>query len=214
MYIPKAFSCDIQSSIRAIKEIQLGAMTIFADDDFLVSNIPFIVKEDNDLITLEGHVAKTNDIWKFANKENKILVTFQGCSSYISPNYYPSKQKDHKAVPTYNYQAIHCYGNAKSHHSEEWILNHLTELTNKNENNKKNQWQISDAPIDYINGLVSNIVGIEIIVKKIDGILKMSQNHSKENRLGVIAGLLQSKKSKELNVARIMMAIEDGKITY
>ena len=208
MYIPKQFQQDKESLIKAIKEIKLGALIIFSEGNFFINHIPFIIKEDAESIILEGHVAKANEIWKVANPQNKTTVIFQGAHSYIHPNWYPSKAKNHKSVPTWNYQAVHCYGHSQSQQSEEWILNHLIELTNHNEKSQTNPWSVSDAPDQYIKDLVKGIIGIRIKVEKIEGALKMSQNHPEENRLGVIDGLSKSQKPSECEVARLMIQIE------
>lgn len=55
---------------------------------------------------------------------------------------------------------------------------------------------------------MKGIIGIRIKVEKIEGALKMSQNHPEENRLGVIDGLSKSQKPSECEVARLMIQIE------
>ncbi|MBF0804492.1 FMN-binding negative transcriptional regulator [Neisseria sp. 19428wB4_WF04] len=50
--------------------------------------------------TLHSHFAETNPVWQATGTENRWLAVFQDSGRYISPNWYPSKQRDHKAVPT------------------------------------------------------------------------------------------------------------------
>lgn len=48
----------------------------------------------------------------------KVMAIFRGVDGYISPNSYPSKQKHHRHVPTWNYQVVHIHGIITFQHDE------------------------------------------------------------------------------------------------
>jgi transcriptional regulator len=48
---------------------------------------------------------------------------------------------------------------------------------------------VGDAPRDFLEANLANIVGIEIPVARMEGKWKMSQNRLPADRLGVVAGL-------------------------
>ena len=48
---------------------------------------------------------------------------------------------------------------------------------------------MDDAPPEYIANLMRSIVGIEILIDRIEGKWKLSQNRSKADQQGVIEGL-------------------------
>jgi transcriptional regulator len=50
-------------------------------------------------------------------------------------------------------------------------------------------WKMADAPREYTGQMLANIVGIELTISRIVGKLKASQNRSKADRNGVVAGL-------------------------
>jgi transcriptional regulator len=50
-------------------------------------------------------------------------------------------------------------------------------------------WAVSDAPADFIQGMLKGIVGFAIPLTRLEGKWKMSQNRPAEDRAGVIAGL-------------------------
>lgn len=211
MYIPKSFEQnDTDSLIHAIETIKFGVLVIYADNQFYSCHIPFIIKKNKEHIQLEGHVAIKNEIWKMANRTNKAIVIFQGVNAYIHPGWYPSKDKNGKVVPTWNYQAIHCHGFAENELSETWLLNHVTELTKQNENHREIPWEVSDAPCEFINKLIKGIVGIKIDVLQIEGALKMSQHHTKENILGAIQGLSDSNNPHDMEVSKIMRNLQEN----
>lgn len=217
MYIPKPFNQDTNSMIQTIQSIKLGCLIVYAENRFFTAHIPFLLKQnitpestknETASIILESHVARTNPIWTMAKPDNKAMVIFRAADAYIHPGWYPEKNKTGKVVPTWNYHAVHCYGYSEKEESEIWLLNHVTELTNDNELGRDHPWHVSDAPKDYIDTLVKRIVGIKVIVEKLEGSLKMNQHHSEENRNGVIQGLLKSNKINDHQVAEIMLGLK------
>ena len=56
---------------------------------------------------LYGHFGRKNPIYRNTLPDTAWLIIFQDSGHYISPNWYPSKAKTHKEVPTWNYQSVH-----------------------------------------------------------------------------------------------------------
>ena len=54
------------------------------------------------------------------------------------------------------------------------------------------QWQLSDAPEDFIERLMGVIIGIEIVITRLSGKWKVNQNQPPENQKSVIEGLKES----------------------
>jgi transcriptional regulator len=65
-------------------------------------------------------------------------------------------------------------------------------LTDRYEASRSAPWKVDDAPDDYIEKMLSAIVGIEIPVRKLVGKWKVSQNRTAVDRAGVVAGLRQT----------------------
>jgi transcriptional regulator len=66
--------------------------------------------------------------------------------------------------------------------------------------------QISDAPADFVQRMLTAIVGFEISIAEHKGKWKLSQNRSAEDRKGVIEGL----KSQSHAVATEMLNWMEG----
>jgi transcriptional regulator len=62
-------------------------------------------------------------------------------------------------------------------------------LTEKMESSRKDPWAVTDAPKDYIETMLANIVGVELLVEKIEAKWKVSQNRPARDRQGVIDDL-------------------------
>jgi transcriptional regulator len=74
-------------------------------------------------------------------------------------------------------------------------------------------WKVSDAPVDFIERLLSQIVGIEIPIAKLVGKWKVSQNRPASDRLGVVAGLLDRGDARSKEMASLVnrhVALDDG----
>ena len=139
--------------------------------------------------TLRGHLARANPQWSDFSVETPALVMFTGPDAYISPNWYPSKQEHGKVVPTWNYVAVHAYGTLEIHQDPEWLRGLVTQLTETNEAQFASPWAVSDAPADFIDGMLKAIVGVEIRIDRLEGKWKQSQNRSAADREGAAAGL-------------------------
>ena len=199
---------DKNTVIEAVRTIRFGVLVVFSEGRFFSSHLPFIIREENNQMILEGHVSRANELWKHAAKENPAMVIFQGEHADIHPGWYETKKTTGKVVPTWNYQVIHFHGFAEKQEEPGWLLNHLEKLVTHNEVDQKNPWKISDAPQDYIDGLTRAIVGIQFKVDRFEGALKMNQHHPQENRLGVIEGLKSSTNFHARAVGDIMQELE------
>jgi len=209
MYPPKYYREDREEIlIKMIRELKFGLLVTSSQQDFFEAvNVPVLVNESSDNIIIEAHVGIANPIWKDANNIS-VLAVFQGPHAYVHPNWYPTKKKDGKAVPTWNYISVQARGKMNVITDVDWLLRHVDELTQSTEMNKIEPWSIADAPDDYIDRMLNGIVGLEVRVNTLEGIWKLSQNHPEANRLGVINGLSESNSNNDQAVADIMREVE------
>ena len=195
MYAPKYFEVKDQAELlEFIKAFPFASLVTNGTEGLNADHIPMLIHVDaENRIFLQGHIAKANTLWQNVANNADVLVIFQGENAYISPNWYPSKKRDGKAVPTWNYQAVHVKGSIEFIHEVEWKLALLEKLTNTHEQPQPVPWSMSDAPQEYIDRLQAAVVGIEITVTDIQGKYKLSQNQSDENKGGVRYGLTETK---------------------
>jgi transcriptional regulator len=139
--------------------------------------------------TLIGHLAKANPHVRLADAGVQTLVVFQGPSGYITPSYYAAKREHGKVVPTWNYVAIHAYGTLLAFDDRDRLLEVVTRLTRLHEARRAAPWEVSDAPDDFIEGMLRGIVGISLRIDRLEGKLKLSQNRPAKDQSGVVDGL-------------------------
>ena len=193
MYIPKHFEePDVAVLHALIRSHPLGAWVTQADGTLVVNHIPFLVDSTQGQYgTLIGHVARVNPVWKSFARQIASVVIFQGPQSYITPSWYPTKHAHGKAVPTWNYAVVHAHGVPRAIEDKDWLLTHVTELSDLHESERAVPWSVSDAPPDYIDTMLKAIVGIEIPISTVVGKWKTSQNRPLPDKLGTIAGLCE-----------------------
>ena len=152
-------------------------------------HLPMLVEESDGNTQLVGHIAKANPLHQNIADGSDVLVTFQGPQAYISASYYPSKQNNPRVVPTWNYTAVHVHGKIEFSQDKEELLTIVDTLTEAQENSRDYPWKVNDAPQEYIDRMLNAIIGIRVNISDIQGKWKVSQNHSDENRQGVIEAL-------------------------
>jgi transcriptional regulator len=177
----------------------LATLVTLAADGLTANHIPMIFDAtpaagapSGTLGTLRGHVARANPLWRDFSAEHGALAVFQGPQTYITPSWYKSKQQTGRVVPTWNYAVVHARGVLMVRDDPEWLLSFLNTLTDAHEGKRAQPWKVSDAPDDYVEQMLKQIVGIEIRVQALTGKWKLSQNKPEGDREGVATGLRTS----------------------
>ena len=160
-------------------------VTAVEDEAPVATLMPIMWRGDR----IVAHMAKANSHWRSIRDGAKGLVIVSGPEAYVSPNWYPSKAEHGKAVPTWNYIAVHLSGSMRLHHDADWLRAAVTELTDVHEGDRPDRWHVTDAPDDFIATMLKSIVGVEMTVERVEAKAKLSQNRSEADQLGVIGGL-------------------------
>lgn len=192
MYNPPVFQETSPAEIEAILEAAPLACIVAQTREGLIANhIPLLPGPDGVLI---GHVALANDMHRLIDDGQQVLAIFRGEDAYISPNYYPSKADHHRHVPTWNYQAVHVDGEITFQHDEQRKRAVVGLLTRQHERrlNGENAWRMADAPADYMQQMLANIVAFRIKVIRVLAKSKLSQNRERRDYIGAISGLRES----------------------
>jgi transcriptional regulator len=186
MYIPKHFAEDDVAEMHALMRARpLATLVSHGADGLNANHLPLLLVDGK----LQGHVARANPLWQAGNVAGEVLVIFHGDDSYISPSGYATKAEHGKVVPTWNYAAVHAYGELRVIDDPHWIFAQISALTAANEVALPQPWAVTDAPADYIEKMLGAIVGIEISITRLLGKWKVSQNQPAVNQASLIAAL-------------------------
>ena len=206
MYTPRAFALDDLPQLQQlIRHTRLAQLVTVGEQGLQASHLPLLlIPDEGPNGTLYGHVAKANRQWEDLQQGSEALVIFAGAEAYVSPGFYPAKAEHGKVVPTWNYLAVHAYGKAEVFSDAARLLSLVTALTDRHEAGRVQPWQVSDAPADYIEGMLKAIVGFALPIERLIGKRKLSQNRSPADIAGVREGLSASQDVRDQHLARLI----------
>jgi len=193
MYIPAHFAIhDPEAMQRIIHAHPLGVLVTQTSEGLDANHIPFEFDPGvGPHGLLSAHVARANPVWQQCAGGAEVLVIFRGSESYISPNWYPSKHETHRQVPTWNYEVVHVHGRLTVQDQDKFVRGVVARLTRTHEATEPRPWKMGDSAPDYIDGMLRNIVGIEIAITRLEGKAKLSQNREPRDRLHAAEVLAQ-----------------------
>jgi transcriptional regulator len=190
MYIPRHFEITDRDEIFAFVEANaFGQLISTVNGKFYASHLPFLVTPDRSAMIC--HLAKQNPQHLELDGQ-EALITLQGVHDYISPSWYATA-----GVPTWNYQAVHIYGQCRVFHDADRLKEVVETLADKYESAFTRPWQP-----DYSAAMLTAIVGIEIRITDVQCKYKLSQNRPAQDRVLVAAKL------KSLGSTRLAGAME------
>jgi len=192
MYLPPHFAEGRPEVLqRFVREHPFGLLVTQGPEGIVANGIPFVL--DNDGLDgpgfLRAHVARANPVWRETRTELECLVVFQGAQAYVSPGWYPAKAEHGKVVPTWNYIMVQARGSVRFIDDAAWLHAFVSRLTQRHEASQALPWAVTDAPADYVDGMLRAIVGVEIVLTSLVGKWKVSQNRSAADREAVTRAL-------------------------
>jgi transcriptional regulator len=199
VYIPEHFRVRDHADAIAFMHANPFAILISSTDDGpFATHLPVFVEAKGETLVLRGHVAKANPHWRHLERQPECLTIFHGPHAYVSASNYTAREN----VPTWNYGAVHAYGNARVFVSPEELQGVLHNLIGTFEPAYAEQW--SSLAGAYRERMLSHIVGFEISVTKLEAKFKLSQNRTKEEQSNVIASLEKADDTAISGVSRLM----------
>ena len=205
MYVPEHFKLgDVAEQHALMRAYPFAALITMSDAGYEVTHLPTKLKSEGALGVVECHVSRANPHWREIAKSGRGLLMYTGPQAYITPGWYPSKAAHGKVVPTWNYAVVHAHGTAEIVDDRDWLVRHVSELTDQQEAGTATPWATSDAPGNYIEVMSRGIVGMRFTIERLEGKAKMSQNREIPDREGVVAGLKARAEEGDAKVADLV----------
>lgn len=189
MYVPAHFAVN-DAEIRELLTHHGAADLVTATPQGLLATLlPFIYDPSIGAHgALLGHLARNNDQWRY-EVLGEAMVIVRGPDAYVSPSWYASKTEHGRVVPTWNYITAHVYGRLVVHDDPAWVEALVRRLTDKHEAKQPQPWTVDDTPAGFVAGQLRAIVGIEVMISRVEAKAKLSQNRPAADVDGVICGL-------------------------
>lgn len=197
MHAPSHFRQSDPQAIAALLQAHpFASIAVNGADGPQVAHAPLLplYSEDGTLLSLSGHVSRTNPFWKSAGGAACVAI-FSGPDAYVSPSFYASKAAHGRVVPTWNYVRAEARGRIIVFEDRTRLRALIDALTAMMEAERPAPWAVTDAPADYIDAMLGAIVGFEICEVSIEGAWKLSQNRNAADQEGARAGLFADGRS-------------------
>ena len=161
------------------------AMLIGCHQDVPVATqVPFLFEERDGKLFLQGHIMRNTNHHKALAANPNALCVFTGPHTYVSASLYTNQ----RSASTWNYMTVHARGQV-SFLGEAALWKILEETTSHYEGDPHSPASFDQLPKEYVEKLMKAIVGIEMEVKEMDHVFKLSQNHDQVSYSNIIKKL-------------------------
>ncbi|QCR34469.1 FMN-binding negative transcriptional regulator [Lysinibacillus sp. SGAir0095] len=206
MFIPKYFQVKNMDEVVGFMEENSFATVVTTEKGKpIATHLPLQLQKEEENYFLTGHFAYGNPQWRTFEISESVLVIYQGPHAYISSSWY-----GHENVPTWNYQAVHVYGQATIIREEE-LKQDLTKLLEKYEKHRENPILWNKLSPQLLESQLKGIVGFKIKVHEIQAAYKLSQNRNEEDYQNIIKELQEENNINSQQLAEVMEKRQDNK---
>jgi transcriptional regulator len=207
VYLPPHFTEDREGVLIAhIERHDFGLLVTHGTAGQTASQVPFLVERRGGALVLQAHLARGNPQVDDLDRGGAALAIFTGPHAYVSPSWYGAGP----AVPTWNYTAVHAYGEIRAIRDPDWLRDLVGRLSDRHEAREPTPpWRIEELPEAFLAAMLNGIVGVEIAVGRLEGKFKLSQNRPAADRPRIAAALARRDDVDSQAVARLMRAREN-----
>jgi transcriptional regulator len=205
MYRPSAFAVDDVSVLHEIIRNRVFATIVAVRNSaVLFAYAPLVLDAGKGARGgIRFHLAIGNPLSKLEDGA-RVSISLMAADAYVSPDWY----RKLVTVPTWNYIAVEGEG-AVRRTSREELRELVVELSAQEEEKllPKPPWLIDKVPPERTEALLNGIVGFSLSFERLQGKFKLSQDKSKDDFDGAIAGLEARGDAASLAVAREMKRV-------
>lgn len=200
MYVPKYNREDDWASIaNFIKENGFGMLISTRDGIPEATHIPMeLVEKEPGKFVIHGHISRANLQWQAFGSEQEFLAVFTAPHAYISASWYGEDK-----ISTWNYIAVHVYGQTRLLNKEESELL-LDNLVNRYEGGLEHGVKLADIEAAELSSNIKAIAAFELAVDRVQARFKLSQNRHDRDYESVIDHLKAKGDENSLQIAAEM----------
>jgi transcriptional regulator len=205
MYRPSAFAVDDIAIVHdVIRQRVFGTIASVVNGEVALVYAPVVL--DASGATFGGirfHLAVGNPLTKLKDGA-RVVISMMTSDAYISPDWYAEPM----TVPTWNYVAVEGEG-AIRRLSREALRQQIVDMSAQEEAKllPKPPWVVEKVESQRLEALLNGIVGFELRFEQLVGKFKLSQNKTKEDFEGAIAGLEKRGDPASMAIARAMRKV-------
>jgi transcriptional regulator len=152
----------------------------------VVAHAPVIVRPRPDGLALDFHLSRSNALAAAIGQGFRAVAVSLAADAYVSPDWYEDKDQ----VPTWNYVTVEAEGPVGP--LDDIGLAALLDALSAQEEARllpKRPWTRAKMSPGKFDRMLRGIVGARLVVERMEGTTKLSQNKAEADRAGVIAAL-------------------------
>ena len=152
-----------------------------------VAQSPVVIRDLGDgEIALDFHLSRNNVLASHIVQGFRAVVLATGPDAYVSPDWYAGADQ----VPTWNYLSVEAEGSVAPLNDDELVAL-LDDLSAQEEARllPKTPWTRAKMTSGRFEAMTRAIIGARLIVDRLEGTFKLSQNKGEADRAGVAAAL-------------------------
>jgi transcriptional regulator len=155
--------------------------------------------------TLVTHLPRHDPLYQDLLVAAEVLVIFQGPHAFISPSWY----RNQMTFPTWNYTLVQARGKPIVSEDEDKVMQVLRRTVAHYDTPLGGSWDFGEIPMSHTGSRLRVIATLEIPIVSLTGKMKLNQDKSVEDRLGVIAALEAQGDARSLEMAGLIRAQSD-----
>ena len=191
MHRPRAFRVDDRARLESV--IDAHPFALLVGPGLLATPLPLLRDGPEHLA---GHLAAANPQAAALAPGVEALAVFQGPHAYVSPRWYAAG----RAVPTWNYVMVQVRGRIDAV-DPPGTRDDMRTMVDRFEGAAQSRAVVAD---DVIDGTVAGVRAFRLRIETMEGVFKLSQNRSAEDRAGVVAAVRASGDEASRAVADLM----------
>ncbi|CAN5469555.1 FMN-binding negative transcriptional regulator [soil metagenome] len=152
-----------------------------------VAQSPVVIRDLGDgEVALDFHLSRGNVLARHVVQGFRAVVLATGPDAYVSPDWYAGADQ----VPTWNYLSVEAEGSVAPLNDDE-LAALLDDLSAQEEARllPKPPWTRAKMTPGRFDAMTHAIIGARLIVDRLEGTFKLSQNKGETDRAGVVAAL-------------------------
>jgi len=201
MYLRRMFTVtDRETQLNVIRDAGWGCLFGMKDGVPVASHLPFLVVGEPGRERLEGHMSRANPHWETFASAAEILAVFQGPHTYVTP----SLSKAERALPAWNYAAVHVYGRPEIVDAPDDVRALITRLVDFRESLFDAPWRLESLDQAWVDSKLRGIVSFQMPIERMEATFRLMQNRSVEDRRRVADAFAESDDTNEQGVAAMM----------
>lgn len=207
MYVPAPFALTADDTATALGRGGFAHLVTAGPGGLLTTSLPLL----HDAVgrRLLGHVSRANPHWRDADGRESVAL-FTGVDGYVSPRWYPPEASRTRMAPTWNYEVVTVHGRLAIHDDVDWLRGHVLALTEAHERDREQPWSVDEVDAGDVEVMLRAIVGVELVIDRVEGKAKLSQNQPESTRAAVIDTLSGSGSPADRALAERMSVLESG----